>query len=83
MQYELLESIKTLGKSIRDQLSGKTTADAIENELSKYRNLSVGVELEPTIVLKGLRALNMIKAAGLNEDDLNEIIKAYLKRGIK
>ena len=73
--YELLESIKRLGRDIHDIISGKNVELAIKDELNKRRALTGKIELEPIMVLNALRTSNLINAYAISDEELNEIIQ--------
>ena len=76
--YELLDKIKNEAKTINDGLSGKSTYEAIEDELKKARQIGSPI-LEPNTVLEALRIRNTVAAYGLSSEDLNTAIIEYLK----
>ena len=78
--YELLDNIKNEAKTIKDSLSGKSTYEAIEDELKKARQIGSPI-LEPNIVLEALRIRNRVAAFGLSDEEINTAIIEYLKKG--
>lgn len=68
--YELLASIN-------DSISGKKVEQSIKEELDKSRSLSVGIKLEPVIVLEALRVSNKVKSYGLTDEQVDEMLLRY------
>lgn len=75
--YDLLDAIKRLGEGINSTISGKTVADDIENEIAKYRSLTGKLVLSPILVRDALKAYNLIKACGISDEQLVEILRNY------
>ena len=68
---------------ITDVITGKSVAEEIENELIKYRALSVGMKLDPIVVRDALKTYNMLTAYGISPEQFDEIIKNYCRYGLK
>lgn len=81
--YLVLDRIKLLGRQLKDELTGKSVADEIEDELRKHRAITVGYTREPVIVRDALRVYNQMTAYGLNNEDFNKIMKDYLQYGFR
>jgi len=81
---ELLQQLKEAGKSIVDDATGRTVADAINNQLMVAKSLTPlpTRNNEPVIVLEALQVYNQVTVMGLSEEELNETLRYVAQYGV-
>lgn len=78
---ELLTQLIEAGKTIRDEATGRTVADAINNQLLVAKSLTPGVLDEPRAVLEALTVYNIMMAYGFTEEQLKEAVRDFAQYG--
>lgn len=78
---ELLTQLINAGKQLRDEATGRTVADAINNQLQVAKSLTPGILDEPRVVLEALTIHNAMSAYGFTEDQLLDAIRDFAQYG--